>query len=393
MFLKKRGFQFLLTMKEFRIFCFFISIFLIVDSSNAQNRKQLEEERSKIIEQIEQTSKNLEATKSNKKATLKDLKAIENQIKKRKELIRNIQDQLKAADNAIALNNTKIDSLNNDLLKLDTQFKQLARNMYLREKASNKWAYILSASSVNNAFLRWRYSKQYESFTKQKTEQFNTLKGNISTKTNSIQEEKSYVELLLIDEKKNFNQLEKDQNKKDDILNKLKKEESSLRADLSKQKKQREHLNKGIEKIIIAELSKKRTSNTSTGSIAKKKLSWPAKGYISGKFGSQRHPTLKNVKINNNGIDITCQKSAPVSAVADGIVIGITSIPGYDNMVIIQHGKYYSVYSKLARVLVKKDEKIKAGQTLGRLGNGDSPELHFEFWEEKKKMDPQQWLR
>jgi len=382
-------------MKEFRIFCFIISFFLAANHSIAQSRKQLEEQRSKIIEQIEQTSKSLEATKSNKKATLNDLKAIENQIKKRKELIQNIQKQIKAADNAIALNDTKIDSLNNDLLQLDNQFKQLARNMYLREKASNKWAYILSASSVNNAFLRWRYSKQYEAFTKQKTQQVTTLKGNIRTKTHSILEEKNYVELLLKDEKKNFNQLEKDQKKKDEILTKLKKEESSLRADLIKQKKQREQLNQGIEKIIIAELSKKKKSNAPlvSGSVVAKKLSWPVEGYISGKFGSQRHPTLKNVTINNNGIDITCKKSAPVSVVADGVVIGITSIPGYDNMVIVQHGKYYSVYSKLADVIVKKDESLMAGQTLGRLNNTAAPELHFEFWEEKKKLDPERWLR
>jgi septal ring factor EnvC (AmiA/AmiB activator) len=156
-------------------------------------------------------------------------------------------------------------------------------------------------------------------------------------------------------------------------------------------------LNKGIEKIIIAELSKPKKSNSNTiaatGAIARKNLLWPAKGYISGKFGSQRHPTLKNVKINNNGIDITCKKSATVSVVADGVVIGITSIPGYDNMVIVQHGRYYSVYSKLAKVVVKKNIKVKAGDSLGQLNNTDSPELHFEFWEEKKKLDPQQWLK
>jgi len=367
--------------------------------SNAQSRSELEAERTKIIEQIEQTSKNLEATKSNKKATLKDLKAIENQIKNRKELIKNIQEQIRNADQAISSNDTKIDSLNRDMLQLDNQYKQLVRNMYLRDKAGNKWAYIFSATSVNDAFLRWRYSKQYEAFARQKTEQFTSLKGNISNKTNSILEEKKYVELLLSDEKKNFEQLEKDQKKKDEILDKLKKEESSLRANLTKQKNQREKLNKEIEKIIIAELSKAKrkesspANNSSAAGIARKKLNWPAKGYISGKFGSQRHPTLKNVKINNNGIDITCKKSASVSAVADGTVIGITAIPGYDNMVIVQHGQYYSVYSKLSEVTVVMNDQLSAGQILGRLNDSAAPELHFEFWEGKKKLDPEEWLR
>ncbi|MEM9547855.1 MAG: peptidoglycan DD-metalloendopeptidase family protein [Bacteroidota bacterium] len=376
----------------------FLVVFFAFDVQS-QSRSELEEERSKIIEQIEQTSKNLEATKSNKKATLKDLKAIENQIKNRKELIKNIQEQIQSADQAIASNDTKIDSLNQDMLQLDNQYQQLARNMYLRHQAGNKWAYIFSAGSVNDAFLRWRYSKQYEAFAQQKTKQFTSLKGNISNKTNSILEEKKYVELLLLDEKKNFEQLEKDQKKKDEILEILKKEETSLRADLTQQKNQREKLNKAIEKIIIEELSKAKrresaVENTSSATgIARKKLLWPAKGYISGKFGSQRHPTLKNVKINNNGIDITCKKAAPISVVAEGTVIGITSIPGYDNMVIVQHGPYYSVYSKLAEVTVTKDEQLTAGQVLGRLNDSDAPELHFEFWKGKKKLNPEDWLR
>lgn len=363
-----------------------------------QSRKQLEDQRTKIIEQIEQTSKNLEATTSNKKATLKDLKAIENQIKKRKELIQNIQDQIKSADNAIASNDTKIDSLNNDMLQLDIQYRQIARNMYIHDLASNKWAYIFSASSVNDAFLRWRYSKQYESYTKQKTEQYNVLKGNISNKNNTILEEKKYVEALLVDEKKNFVQLEKDQVKKDEILDNLKSEESTLRADLTNQKNLREQLNQEIEKIILAELSKSKKKKTApndsnSSGIAKRKLRWPAKGYVSGKFGNQRHPTLKNVRINNNGIDITCKKSAIVSAVAEGVVIGITAIPGYDNMVIVQHGQYYSVYSKLTVVDVEKNSTVMAGQSIGRLKNSLAPELHFEFWNGKTKLNPELWLK
>lgn len=386
-------------MKGFNLSILIFVFLLNVVVSHGQSRSQLEKERTRIIEQIEETSKNLEATKSNKKATLKDLKTIENQIKNRKQLIQNIQNQLKSTDKLLATNDAIIDSLNHDKIQLDNQYKQLARNIYIREMASNKWAYIFSASSVNDAFLRWRYSKQYESYTQQKKEQVSTLKGTIKSKTNSILEEKKYVESLLKDEKKNYAQLEKDLAQKDQILSQLKKEESSLKDNLKKQKRQRESLNQEIEKIILAELSrsKKKKSNTASTSsaagISKKNLHWPAKGYISGKFGNQQHPTLKNVKINNNGIDITCKKSAPVSVVADGTVIGITSIPGYDNMVIVQHGNYYSVYSKLAHVIVQKDEELKTGQTLGRLNDTAAPELHFEFWDGKKKLDPQKWLR
>jgi len=370
-------------------------LMLFASNCFSQSRTQLEDERNRIIQQIEQTSQNLEKTSSNKKATLSDLKAIENQIKNRKKLIENIQAQIKSADNTIASNSVKIDSLDDNISYLDDQYQQLARNMYLRELAGNKWAYIFSAESVNDAFLRWRYSKQFESYAYQKTDQVNSLKGRINDKTNSVKEEKKYIQSLLSDEQKSYKKLEKDQKKKDDILAKLKKEETSLKSDLNKKKKQREKLNREIEKIILAELSKNTSKEEETvyADIKNKKLAWPSKGFISGKFGNQPHPTIKNVRINNNGIDITCKKSAPVSAAASGKVISITSIPGYGNMVILKHGaEYYSVYSKLEHIIVKKDESVQTGQTIGRLAATNAPELHFEFWKGKEKLDPTKWL-
>ena len=371
-------------------------IICIVFSGYGQSRTQLEDERNRIIEQIEQTSKDLEKTSTNKNTTLKDLKAINNQIKNRKQLIQNIKTQIKNADQAIAKNSGKISALDGDISDLDDQYKKLVRNMYLRDLAGNKWAYIFSASSVNDAFLRWRYSKQYEAFSRQKTEQVLNQKGNINSNTETIKEEKVYVQKLLADEKKNYAKLEQDQKKKDKILDKLKDEESNLKKDLGKKKKEREKLNKEIEKIILAELSKDKTEVAAVVSadISNKRLAWPVKGYISGKFGNQPHPTIKNVRINNNGIDISCKKSSPVTAVAEGKVISVTTIPGYGNMVIIKHGaEYYSVYSKLAHIIVKKGETMQAGQTIGRLENEDNPELHFEFWKGKEKLNPAEWLK
>jgi len=363
--------------------------------ANSQSRSQLEEERSRIIEEIERTSSSLKQTSKSKKTTLKDLKAIENQIRNRKKLIENIQNQIKSADEALASNSIKIDSLVGGIAALDKQYEQIAKSMYLRKLAGSKWAYIFSASSVNDAFLRWRYTKQFEAFVSQKTTNMNSQKENISDKSNSILVEKEYVESLLADEKKNYKKLEQDLAKKDEILEKLKGEESKLKKDLNKRKKDREKLNKEIEKIILAELTRNRATidENALVNLTKKGLPWPTKGYISGKFGNQAHPTLRNVRVNNNGIDITSRKSAPVSVVYDGKVISVTSIPGYDNMVIVQHGNYYSVYSKLAHIIVKTGEEVRTGQTLGRLNDIESAELHFEFWKGKTKLDPEEWLK
>ena len=72
------------------------------------------------------------------------------------------------------------------------------------------------------------------------------------------------------------------------------------------------------------------------------------------------------------------------------------NIPGFNNMVIIQHGSYYTVYSKLVGVLVKKGDKISTGQQIGKLASSSNEsvvEMHFEVWKEKSQIDPEKWLR
>ena len=63
-------------------------------------------------------------------------------------------------------------------------------------------------------------------------------------------------------------------------------------------------------------------------------------------------------------------------------------------MVIIRHGSYYSVYSKLDQVNISKGQKIKRGQKIGNIVAGDdgNAELHFELWKDKTKLDPQKWF-
>lgn len=378
-----------------KIFIFFILLFPSLIFS--QTRDQLEKQRNDLIKSIEKTSENIEKNASNKSATMKDLKAIESQIHNRKKLIKNINQQLSSADAQITNNTKAIDSLERKIETMKGQYAQVLRVNYIKSLSESKWSYIFSAESLNSAFLRWRYSKQFEQYVDQRSKEIADLSVRIEENSTSIKEEKKYINLLLADEKESYSQLEKDQKKKDAILKKLKKDESKLKAKLAKQQKDREKLNQAIESIILAELAKskekKTTTTTTSRNISKRHIRWPVQGYVSSKFGNQPHPTIKSLTINNNGIDITTSGKRDVVAVADGKVIGVTSIPGYDYMVIIQHGKYYSVYSKLISVEVEKDENITAGKRIGLLSNENNADLHFELWENKRKLNPEEWLQ
>jgi murein DD-endopeptidase MepM/ murein hydrolase activator NlpD len=126
----------------------------------------------------------------------------------------------------------------------------------------------------------------------------------------------------------------------------------------------------------------------------KGKLRWPVtEGRIVGRFGNQKHPTLKTVT-QNTGIDIAVGSGTAVTTVADGEVATIWWLPSYGNLVIVNHsGGYRTVYTHLAEIRVGEGTKLKEGDLLGYSGEAlEGPRLHFELWKDREKQNPEQWL-
>lgn len=118
-------------------------------------------------------------------------------------------------------------------------------------------------------------------------------------------------------------------------------------------------------------------------------------GFISDHFGVHKHPILKGVMINNNGIDIQTSPGSPVHSVYDGVVQSVVNIPGINMVVAIQHGDYFTVYSKLAGVSVSTGQKVKTGQRIGSVASDEdgTSEINFQVWKNTVRQNPESWLR
>src|SRR5690606_30674881 len=99
------------------------------------------------------------------------------------------------------------------------------------------------------------------------------------------------------------------------------------------------------------------------------KFPWPASGFISQKFGKQNHPVLKGIILQNEGVNIQTKQNEKVISIFDGEVRSIAYIPTLGNTVIINHGEYYTVYSGLKEVFVKKGQKVITNQEIGQILN------------------------
>ncbi|MFQ5519617.1 MAG: peptidoglycan DD-metalloendopeptidase family protein [Mariprofundus sp.] len=122
----------------------------------------------------------------------------------------------------------------------------------------------------------------------------------------------------------------------------------------------------------------------------KGRLLWPVRGKLTSKFGrrgSRMH----------DGIDIGAKEGTPVHAAASGTVVYSDSrLSGYGKLIIIRHGKnLFTAYGHNQRNLVKKGAKVRAGDTIARVGHtgrASGPHLHFEVRQGSTPVNPLAYL-
>lgn len=108
-------------------------------------------------------------------------------------------------------------------------------------------------------------------------------------------------------------------------------------------------------------------------------------------FGRRIHPILKVPKMHY-GIDFTAPTGTPIYASGGGKVIRSEYSRTYGNVVEIDHGYgYTSIYAHMSKVLVKKGDKVKRGEEIGKVGNtgrSTAPHCHYEVHHKGKPVNP-----
>lgn len=387
--------------------CLFLLI-ISVNSSAQDSRKELESKRNALIEQISYTTKLLERSQRTKSATLEDYNLLRKQMRTREKLLDNLKSELEKLDQELVVFTDSISLVEEQIREQEGLIRRISQEQFLWKNSISEWAFVLSASSLRTALIRWNLLSQLRSNTRQQVEKYKEIKLKMEQLVEQRQMLREDQEVLMEDAEKNVQTLASEAKSKKRSLSALEKKEKKLRQDLEKKKKERLVLNKAIEDLIIAELRAAKEEKSTTAEAPamarlsrnfeqnKGKLPWPlGRGVITGHFGQHPHPTLKQVTIVNNGIDFRTEKGEKAKALFDGKVVGIKYIPGYEQMVIIQHGDYYSVYSKLSDVTVKKGQQVTTGQALGEVWQNQNSgifELHLEIWKGKSQMDPEVWI-
>ncbi len=408
--MKNQGFVLLL------IFCFISSF------SFGQSRKELESRRRALMKEISKTNELLESTRANRESTVNQYFTLQKQIEKRSQLITTLREEVQLSDESIKRSKEVVFALSDDIEKLKGEYGDMARKAYRMKLTDNKILFLFSSKSFNDAFRRWNYLKQYDTYRQKQTRLIELTQATLSRKATTLEERKLKKEQLLLSELSQKNILDQELDDSDKLLAELRSNEVRLQDELGEKKTIQQDLNKSIARIIANQIDRKKKealanrpkenlNKTSTAapvapspSIAsssdfassKGHLPWPVdNGVIISRFGDQTHPGLKHVRIKNNGIDIQTSGGAEARAVFEGEVLGMQFVPGQNYMVIIQHGDYFSVYSNLQTVVVRRGDKVKPHDPVGTVGLdkiSNNYEMHLEIWKQKSPMNPTSWL-
>lgn len=363
---------------------------------SAQSKSDLEKKRESIQNEIKLIGKRLQQTREDKKEALDNYLALQRKIQKRSQLINTLAAEDNLLDKRIARTNDGINSLESDAEVLKEEYGALLRQALRQKLSESHLSFLFSAKDFNEALKRWRYLNQYRAFRARQTQIILETQKSLIRKKEMLFKLSEEKDKLLKEQIYQQEQLTIESERKNKLYRSLKKNESSLRAELKDQQEESFQLKSAILSLI----GKQSTSinNETTGDLtldfqrSKAKLSWPvSEGFVERFFGKQPHPTLSKIEIVNNGIDVLSVANTAVLASFSGEVAGKFTLPNGKKSVLIKHGDFYTVYSNMDQIFVEKGDQISTKQEIGALDPTDKI-LHFEIWRLKVRLNPIDWL-
>lgn len=386
-------------------------IFLLIQSfSFAQSINDLQKKQQDAAKEIEYTTRLLNETQRHENVSLSQLRLLNSKISQRNTILSSISYEIAIYDDCIANNTLAIAMLKSDTEKLKNEYAAMIKLAYKNKNYNDKFLFLLSAESFNQAYRRFLYFRRYTDFRENQTETIEVLQAVLVQNISKLEHQKATKQQLIGATQKEKQVLAKEHGQHNTELRKLKKQKRSLQQTLSQQRKIEQRLEREIQKIIEEEARKNRAAGGAGFALTpeqklignnfeqnKTRLPWPVeRGIVVEHFGVHRHPVLTNVQVQNNGINIATETGAKVRSVFNGEVSRVFGISGGNTAVIIRHGKYLSVYSNLREVVVKKGDKISTKQNIGTVftdyDDGNKSILKFQIWKESTKLNPELWI-
>jgi len=404
---------------------FLVFAFPAIAQRTNKEIKQRENELQRLRNDIQAYEKKLNESEKNEKITLDRLDDLErNSI-----LIRRLIQKLRDEELGMTV---EIDTAKNAIANLEGQLQFLKSHYanYVRSVYKNGRVYdvelLFSSKSINQLSIRIQYLKKFSEQRAKDLEGISENKAVLEQKNEQLQIKLQNERQLLSEKTREEGNLKKTFSQRQMVLKKIRKNKQTYQKELVR----KTEASKKIENLIAELIEKERiqkereeaerrervaaeareremhkttapptpqpvdTKTTLAFERRRGKLRWPvAHGTVQAPFGNQTHPILKTIT-QNTGIDIATPSGSDVYAVADGEVAVLSFIPGFGNVLILNHSNgFRTVYAHLSDVTVSESQHVIEGAVIAKSGDTVAGAiLHFEIWKDREKQNPEWWL-
>ena len=401
-------------MRQMGIFGFWLLLFATTHLAFGQQTKQqqLEAQKQQLREEIKQINNLLFSSRKKKTSVLSDVEELSFKIDRMEQLVRLTNQQINGLTQQIQVNQKTIEKLRKELKTIKEDYAAMIVKSYDSKSQQNRLMFLLSSESFLQGYKRFQYMKQYASYRRkqgvliqEKTQTLQELNLELATQKEKKQE-------LVLENRNDQKTIEKERKQQEELVLSLKRKEKTYAAQIKKKQQQSDAIDREIDRLIreaIAASNKKKGTKKATFALTPEdkklaanfvanqgKLPWPVlKGVVIQSFGTQRHPVVKTTTIKSNGVVIATPPNSKARAVFNGQVLSVLQFKGSNPTVLIQHGNYITAYKNLAKVFVKKGDRVVAKQDIGEVFTNtstDKTQLQFSVFKNTTPQDPSRWI-
>ena len=383
-------------------------IVLISSSLSSQTKQDLENQKKQIQEDIKKIELKLKTNSKQKKLIVSNAEDINYKIKLQQNLINNINSQLNLILREIDRNENRLSDLKQRELILKDELSKMLLSAYKKKSNLNKLMFVFSSTSFQQAYKRIQYFKQYANFQNKTLSKIKINSNDIKNVIVVLDSQKTNKKLLIDENEEIKRDLSIEYTGLNNLIAEVNKNQKRYSAEIKQKQKLTREIDKKIQRLIEEALAKAKKKDgrfelTEEAKLISKnfnankgKLPSPViRGSVVLGFGKQPHPIVKTTTIQSNGVRIRTSSDVEARTVFNGEVYSIIKSKNNTHTILIQHGNFFTVYKNLSDIYVKKGDKLKTKDSIGKIAtdpiNGQTI-LSFSIFNNGVPQNPRFWI-
>lgn len=391
-----------------RIVVFFLLATCLATQLSGQSKEDLQLQKQRAFDEIKLARELMEKTAEQRSSSVQRIRILQQGINARDRLIGTLEQEVRILDAGIADTEAQIRSLTAENERNREEYARLIYYAYRNHTNYEKLMYILAGSTISQSYQRYKYLKYISEYRVQKAGEIEAMIVALDKKKEELNGLKNEKLAVLEEKATEQERLVSERRQRASMVDDLKRQESRLKKEIEDKERIARELESKIREIIEEEARKVNAANIYAALTPeqelvgndfrrnKGKLPWPVdRGIITTGFGDHEFPGLVGSSVKNNGIDINSAAGTEVRAIFEGEVTKVFAIKGANYTVLIRHGEFLSVYQNLVNVRVKTGDKVLTKEVLGEAFSDDKKDIamvHFEVWQERSILNPEEWL-